>query len=69
MNPSMQVREVALEVLLVVAPCQSVHARSSMLFEGKELRFEQIGADVVQERGELLLLTSACSFPYALERL
>src|SRR5437660_11248091 len=69
MNSSMQVREVALEVLLVVAPCQSVHTRSSMLFEGKELRFEQIGADVVQERGEPLLLPFLRSQPYAFQPL
>src|SRR5207245_7724277 len=69
MNSSMQVREVALEVLLVVAPCQSVHTRSSMLFEGKELRFEQIGAEVVQERGEPLLLPFLRSQPYAFQPL
>ena len=43
--------------------------RSSMLFEGKELRFEQIGADVVQERGEPLLLPFPCGLPYAFLRL
>src|SRR5205807_1739444 len=69
MNPSMQVREVALKVLLVVAPSQSVHTRGGMLFEGKERRFEQIGAEVVQERGEPLLLPFLRSQPYAFQPL
>ena len=30
---------------------------------------EQIDADVVQERGELLLLPLPCGLPYAIQRL
>jgi hypothetical protein len=39
------------------------------LFEFKERLFEQIGADMVEERGELLLLPFLCDCPYALQRL
>src|SRR4029434_2020490 len=69
MNPSMQGREVALEVLLVVLPCQSVDSRRGMFFEGKELRFEQFRADMVEQRSETLLLPFLCGLPYAFQRL
>src|SRR3982074_3251803 len=65
----MQVREVTLEGLLVVPPRQSVHARSGMLLESIELRFKQVGVDVVQERGEPLLLPFLRSQPYAVQPL
>src|ERR1700754_2004551 len=65
----MQVREIALEVLLVVPPPQTVDACCGMLLECKELRFEQLDADVVEQRGEPLLLPFPCSSPYALQRL
>jgi len=60
-NASVQVHEVAREVLLVVPPRQAVHTRRGMLFESIELRFKQGGVDVVQERGELLFLPLPCS--------
>ena len=40
-----------------------------MPFQGKELRFEQFGVNVVEQRGEPFLLPFPCSLPYALQRL
>src|SRR6266852_9900884 len=69
MDAGMQVLEIALKVLLVVPTCQPVHPRCSILLEFKECLFEVIDTDVVEERGELLLLPLPCSLPYALQRL
>jgi hypothetical protein len=65
----MQIRKLALEVLLIVLPCQPIHPRCGVLLEGVERLHELLGADMVQERGELLLLPFPCDFPYALQRL
>jgi hypothetical protein len=65
----MQVLELALEACLVVRPRQSIHARRGVLLEFEERLFEQVDADVVEERGEPLLLPFLCDFPYALQRL
>src|SRR5215207_4327511 len=69
MHPSMQFPEVALEILLVVPPRQSVHTRRGMFLEGKERRFEQVDADMVKERGELLLSLFPCGLSYAFQPL
>src|SRR6266511_904181 len=69
MDTSMQVLKIGLEILLVVPPRHPVRARRGMFFQGKELRFEQVGVDVVEQRGEPLLLPFPCSSPYALQRL
>ena len=69
MDASMQVLEVALEVLPVIPPRQAVYPRCGVLFEFAERLNEQIDADVVEERGELLLLPFLCYSPYALQRL
>src|SRR4029077_240887 len=68
MDASMKV-EIALKVLLVAPTCQPIHPRCSILLEFKECLFEVINTDVVEERGELLLLPLPCSLPYALQRL
>jgi hypothetical protein len=65
----MQVLKIALEILLVVPPGQPVHAGSGILFKFVERLVEQIDADMVEERGEPLLLPFLCDFPYALQRL
>ncbi len=65
----MQVLEIALEVLLVVLPCHTVHARCGIGLEFSECLFEQVDVDMVQERGELLPLPLPCCLPYALQRL
>src|SRR5450759_2179435 len=69
MDASMQVLKIVLKVLLVVPTCQPIHPRCSILLEFKECLFEVINTDVVEERGELLLLPLPCSLPYALQRL
>src|SRR5215467_982205 len=60
----MQVLELALEVCLVIRPRQSIHARRCVLLEFVERLFEQVDADVVEERGEPLLLPFPRNFPY-----
>src|ERR1700738_678571 len=69
MEASMQVLKIALKVLLVVPTCQPIHSSCSILLEFRECLCEVINTDVVEERGELLLLPLPCSLPYALQRL
>jgi hypothetical protein len=69
MDAGMQVLEIALKVLLVVPTCQSVHPGCSILLEFRECLCEVINTDVMEERGELLLLPLPCGLPYALQRL
>src|SRR5438445_12746951 len=68
MDASMQVLKIALKVLLVVPTCQPVHPSCSILPEFRECLCEVSKTDVMEERGELLLLPLACSLPYALQR-
>jgi len=56
MEPRVQVREIAIKGRLVCSPRQPVHAGCGILLEFEKRRFEVFSADVVQERGELLLL-------------
>ena len=56
MDPSVQIGEVALEACLVILPRQAVDSGSRITLEREEGLAEQIGADVMGERGELLLL-------------
>ena len=65
----MQFLKMALKVCLVVPPCQAVHSRCRVLLEFEERLFEVIGADVMEERGELLLCPLPCYLPYALHPL
>src|SRR5260370_25794070 len=67
MNPRMQVFELAPEVRFVGLPRQSVHAGRSLLLQIEERLFEQIDGDVVQERGEPLLLPFLCRLTYAVQ--
>src|SRR5277367_3532865 len=69
MDASMQVLKIALKVLLVVPTCQPIHSSCSILLEFRECLCEVINTDVMEERGELLLLPLPCSLPYALQRL
>jgi hypothetical protein len=69
MDPCMQILKIALKVCLIVPPCQTVHSRCRVLLEFEERLFEVHGAEVVEERGELLLLPLPCCLPYALQRL
>ena len=69
MDAGMQVLEIALKVLLVVPTCQSIHSSCSILLEFRECLFEVVSTDVMEERGELLLLPLPCNLPYAIQRL
>jgi hypothetical protein len=69
LDPCVQVLEIALKVCLVVLPRQPIHARCSIRPKFEERLFEQIDIDVVEERGELLLLPFSRDFPYAFQRL
>jgi hypothetical protein len=64
-----QILDIAFEVRLVVRPRQPIHAGCSVLLKLEERLFEQIDADVMKERSELLLLPFLCNFPYAFQRL
>jgi hypothetical protein len=68
MDASMQVLEIALEVLLVIRPAQAIYARCGIFLKVEERLVEQIDTDVVEERGELLLLPLPCCLPYACQR-
>src|SRR5215211_4783085 len=65
----MQVREIALKVCIVGFPRQSIHAGCGVLFELIKRVLKLFDAEVVEERGEPLLLPCPCDFPYALQRL
>ena len=69
MDPGMQVLNTALKVLLVVPTCQPIYPSCSILLEFRECLCEVINTDVMEERGELLLLPLPCGLPYALQRL
>jgi hypothetical protein len=69
MKPCVQVRDIAIEVRLVGLPCRPVHSGCGILLELKERRLKVFQADVMQERGELLLRSLACYLSYAIQRL
>src|SRR6266481_3774376 len=55
MDPCMQISEVLLKVCRIGLPRQPVHPRGGVALEHEERLPEQIDAEVVEERGELLL--------------
>ena len=69
LHPVVKVREVAFEVRFVVLPRHPVDPGSRVPPRFEEGRLQKLDADVVQERGELLLLVAPCGLPYALQRL
>src|SRR6202045_927178 len=69
MDTSVQILKIALKVLLVIPTCQPIHSSCSILLEFRECLCEVINTDVMEERGELLLLPLPCGLPYALQRL
>ncbi len=64
MNPCMQVEEVALLTRLVVLPCHAIVPGSGTALERQERFPQQVNIDVLQQRGELLLLPLLGSVPY-----
>jgi hypothetical protein len=69
MNPLMQISEVSVKVCFVGPPCQAIYAGGSIALEREERHPEQVDADVVEERSELLLLPLPCGLSYAFQRL
>ena len=69
MNPLMQISEVSVKVCFVGPPRQSIYSRCGVSLEFDERLTKPIDGDVVQERGEPLLLPFPCDFPYAFQRL
>src|SRR5262245_19599649 len=69
MDPIVQILEIALEFRLVVLPGQPIYAGCCVLLKFVERISEQLDADMVEERGEPLLLPFLCDFPYAFQRL
>jgi hypothetical protein len=59
MKPCVQVRDITIEVCLVGLPCQPIHSGCGILLELKECRLKISQAEVMQERGELLLRSLA----------
>ena len=65
----MEILEVALEVHFVVLPSHPVDSSGSPAFERVEGCPERFGVDMVEKRGEPLLLPLPCGLPYAVQRL
>src|ERR1700730_4294227 len=69
MDSRMQVRKLALKVLLVVLPRPPVHARRGISLKLIEHLFVQVRVDVVQEREELVFFLFSQSLSYSLQHL
>ena len=65
----MEVREPALEIGLVLLPRHAIHAGGSLTLEGVEGNLQGLDANVVEQRGELLLLPLPCGFPHTVQLL
>ena len=63
----MQVGEPGLKVGLIVLPCHAVHTGSGIMLERKERFSKQIDTEMVEERGELLLLLLLHSLSHTIE--
>src|SRR6201987_2493346 len=69
LDPRVQCLDPTIEVLLVGLPCHAVHAGCSVSLHRVKRCSQHGGIDMVQERGEPLLLPSPCDLPYAFQRL
>jgi len=65
MNTSVKVHKIALKILLVFLPGQSIHSWGRILPNLEERILKQTSADVVEECGELLLSVPASNSTYA----
>src|SRR6202795_690983 len=65
----MQILDPEFEVRLVVLPRHTIHTGSGFALKRVERRPERIDTDMVEERGELLLLPLPCGLPYTAQRL
>ena len=69
MDPAPQISEVSLKVCGVVLPRHAVHAGRRIALDRAKRLPKQLVVDVVEERGESLLLPFLGCGPHALERL
>ena len=69
LDPCVQILDPAIEVGLVVLPGQPVHAGRRFPLEREKRHPEHRDAEMVEERGELLLLPCLCHLPYAVQHL
>ncbi len=60
MDPFVQVLEPKLKVRLVVFPCHAIYSRGSFALERIERQPERLDVDMVEKRGEPLLLPLPC---------
>jgi hypothetical protein len=65
MNTSVKVLKIALKILLIFLPGQSIYSRGCILPNLEECILKQTSADVVEECGELLLSAPASNSTYA----
>jgi len=65
MNTSVKVLKIALKMLLIFLPGQSIHSRCCVLPNLEERILKQTSADVVEECGELLFPVPASNSTYA----
>ncbi len=52
----------------VLLPRHAIDAWRGLMLEGLEGDLQGLDADVVEQRGELLLLPLSCGFPHTLQR-
>src|SRR3989337_4513233 len=69
MNPCVQISEVAVKVCFVGLPRHAINTGGGITLERDECHPQRCDVDVVEERGELLLLPLPCGLSYALQRL
>ena len=69
LDPIVQTLDPSIEVCLVVLPCQPVHPRGGISLKFVECHPQRGHADMMEKRGEPLLLPLLCSLPYAIQRL
>src|SRR5712691_1566511 len=69
MQPCVQVLKLALKVCFVGRARQPIHAGSRVVLKLAKRLSKVLDADVVEERGEPLLLPLPCGLPYAFQRL
>jgi hypothetical protein len=65
MNPCVKIGEVGLQICRVLVPRPAIDARGRALLQAEEGPFQNLDADVVQERGQLLLPVPGNSATYA----
>src|SRR3954463_8432010 len=68
-DPCVQVLNPAIEVLFIGLPCHAVHAGGGVALDRVERRSQHGRVDMVQKRGEPLLLPLPCGLSYAVQRL